>query len=93
MAQFPLDVLDVDCPRPRRVRCVSCVTTVVLATGAFDTDDVGADEEALTADGAASESEYTLARRSAEVAGLAGGRTEEADLVVGAGAGAGEGEG
>jgi hypothetical protein len=60
MAQFPFDVLDVDWPRPRLVRCVSCVITVVLATGAFDVDvgtgaEVGA--EAATAGGAASEPE------------------------------------
>ena len=63
MAQFPFNVLDVDWPRPRLVRCVSrvsCVMTVVLATGAFDAD-VGADAEAeaeeTTAGGAASEPE------------------------------------
>ena len=48
MAQFPFDVLDVDWPRPRLVRCVM---TVVLATGTFGTD-VGADVEAATTGGA-----------------------------------------
>jgi hypothetical protein len=61
MAQFPFDVLDVDWPRPRLVRCVSCVMTVVLATGAFGDADVGADAEAdaevATVGGAASEPE------------------------------------
>jgi hypothetical protein len=98
MAQFPFDVLDADWPRPRLVRCVSCVMTVVLTAGAFDADvgaDAEADAEEATAGGAGSEPEYTLARRSAaaaaaaEVAGLAGGRTEEGDL----GAGTGEGRG
>ena len=56
MAQFPFGVLDVDCPRPRLVRCVSCVTTVELATGAFDVD-IGADAEVAAAGSAASESE------------------------------------
>jgi len=56
MAQFPFDVLDVDWPRPRLVRCVSCVMTVVPATGAFDAD-IGAGAEAATAGGAASEPE------------------------------------
>jgi hypothetical protein len=84
MAQFPFDVLDVDWPRPRLVRCVSRVTTTeVLATGAFDADDA----EAVTAGGAASEPEYTLVRWSAEAAGLAGGRTEEGDLGACAGKG------
>jgi len=53
MAQFPFDVLEVDWPRPRLVRCVSCVLTVVLATGVFDVD-VGADAEEVTSGGAAS---------------------------------------
>ena len=53
MAQFPFDV---DWPRPRLVRCVSCVTTVVLVMGAFDVD-AEADEEILTTGGAASEPE------------------------------------
>lgn len=88
MAQFPFDVLDVDWPRPRLVRCVSCVTTtVVLAAGTFDADDAEVDAEAVTAGGATSEPEYTLARQSAEAAGLAGGRAEEGDLGVGAGEG------
>jgi hypothetical protein len=56
MAQFPFDVLDADWPRPRLVRCVSCEMTVVLATGVFDVD-VGADAEATTVGGAASEPE------------------------------------
>jgi hypothetical protein len=60
MAQFPFDVLDVDWPRPRLVRCVSCAETVVLTTGAFDADvgaDAEADAEISTAGGAASEPE------------------------------------
>jgi len=56
MAQFPFDVLDVDWPRPRLVLCVSCVTTVVLPTGAFDAD-IGVEAEAVTTGGAASEPE------------------------------------
>jgi len=60
MAQFPFDVLDVDWPRPRLVRCVSCVMTVVLTTGAFDADvgaDAEANAEAVIAGGAGSEPE------------------------------------
>jgi hypothetical protein len=61
MAQFPFDVLDAVWPRPRLVvRCVSCVMTVVLATGAFDAAlgvDAEADAEAVTAGGGASELE------------------------------------
>ena len=56
MAQFPFDVLVVEWPRPRLVRCVSCALTIVLATGALDVD-VGVDAEATTVGGAASEPE------------------------------------